>query len=394
MNKICLYAICKNEEKNFQRWIDTYSGKVDLIIVLDTGSEDSTVDLLKEAVKEGKITKYETMKFEPMNFAKARNYCLFLALNHIIKIREPEDDWVFLSMDFDEFIRYNGIDIIRKYWNHNTMDTISLHGHTDGEDERIAKHKVHGYNVYWERSIHEIITIDHKQEKDWISPDFSIYYDHCQDKTKERDYYGLLLNSYDNGDRSIKTLTYICWEAVLHGDNEAILKYGEEALDVLKHNEKDEYFDDPQYEICIRRYLSTYYKNKGDYLSAVFELKKCLYLFSKGKFPELRRIYKDIAELCWAAGWKNESISYYHLCINIKEESLDSVKDKLWLENFDLYGATGDAYLYMELSNAYFYNEQYYESYLYCKKAIELDPKNEWISNNYKIIEDKLENFL
>jgi len=45
--KICVYAICKNEEQFVERWVDSMS-EADSIIVLDTGSTDNTVNKLKE----------------------------------------------------------------------------------------------------------------------------------------------------------------------------------------------------------------------------------------------------------------------------------------------------------------------------------------------------------
>ena len=45
--KIYVYAICKNEEKFVDRWADSMS-EADGIFVLDTGSEDKTVQKLKK----------------------------------------------------------------------------------------------------------------------------------------------------------------------------------------------------------------------------------------------------------------------------------------------------------------------------------------------------------
>ncbi|MCI8588351.1 MAG: glycosyltransferase, partial [Bacilli bacterium] len=45
--KICVYAICKNEEKHIERWIESVK-EADDIYVLDTGSTDNSVKLLKK----------------------------------------------------------------------------------------------------------------------------------------------------------------------------------------------------------------------------------------------------------------------------------------------------------------------------------------------------------
>ena len=44
--KIAVYTICKNESAFVNRWVDSMS-EADGIYVLDTGSEDDTVEKLK-----------------------------------------------------------------------------------------------------------------------------------------------------------------------------------------------------------------------------------------------------------------------------------------------------------------------------------------------------------
>ena len=47
MVKIAVYAIAKNEAKHVKRWYEATKG-ADVRIVLDTGSEDNTYDLLQK----------------------------------------------------------------------------------------------------------------------------------------------------------------------------------------------------------------------------------------------------------------------------------------------------------------------------------------------------------
>ena len=46
--KICVYAICKNEEKFAEAWMESVK-EADMVVVLDTGSTDRTVSILKNA---------------------------------------------------------------------------------------------------------------------------------------------------------------------------------------------------------------------------------------------------------------------------------------------------------------------------------------------------------
>ena len=68
--KIAAVAIAKNEERNLKDFLGTIKD-FDEVVVVDTGSTDTTARLLREAgIKViGKV-------FEPFDFSEARNYSL------------------------------------------------------------------------------------------------------------------------------------------------------------------------------------------------------------------------------------------------------------------------------------------------------------------------------
>ena len=70
--KICVYAISKNEEKFVDRWYESMKD-ADEIYVLDTGSTDNTISLLKE-----KGVHVVTKIIKPWRFDVARNESLSL----------------------------------------------------------------------------------------------------------------------------------------------------------------------------------------------------------------------------------------------------------------------------------------------------------------------------
>ena len=85
--KIAVYTICKNESAFVDRWVDSMS-EADGIFVLDTGSEDDTVEKLKArgvTVGEAEII--------PWRFDTARNLSLELV---------PKDFDVCVCTDLDE----------------------------------------------------------------------------------------------------------------------------------------------------------------------------------------------------------------------------------------------------------------------------------------------------
>ena len=101
MTKICLCSIMRNESKIVKRQLDSIKEVVDCISICDTGSEDNTVELIKEWGKENNVP--TAVHFEPfqnfgynrtLSFQMAKksfpdaDYCLFLDADMILKI-EP-----------------------------------------------------------------------------------------------------------------------------------------------------------------------------------------------------------------------------------------------------------------------------------------------------------------
>ena len=63
MNKICVYAIAKDEALQVQSWYESMKF-ADHIIVLDTGSTDNTVELLQQLGVEVHQKQYEHFRFD------------------------------------------------------------------------------------------------------------------------------------------------------------------------------------------------------------------------------------------------------------------------------------------------------------------------------------------
>lgn len=85
--KIVVYAICKNEARFVDRWMDSM-GEADRVVVLDTGSTDDTVARLKAR---GAAVAVEPIS--PWRFDTARNRSLELV---------DEDADICVCTDLDE----------------------------------------------------------------------------------------------------------------------------------------------------------------------------------------------------------------------------------------------------------------------------------------------------
>ena len=99
--KVCVYAICKNEEKFADRWMDSM-GEADLVVVLDTGSEDGTAERLR--ARGAQVTVEQIL---PWRFDAARNRSLELV---------PEDVDLCVCTDLDEVFRPGWREALEQAW--------------------------------------------------------------------------------------------------------------------------------------------------------------------------------------------------------------------------------------------------------------------------------------
>ena len=83
MFKIVAYSILKNEQNNVVPWIESLVKSVNQIVLLDTGSEDSSVSLIKEMQNKypGKIELHQAL-IDPFDFSIARNMAMEQAQKH------------------------------------------------------------------------------------------------------------------------------------------------------------------------------------------------------------------------------------------------------------------------------------------------------------------------
>ena len=102
--KVCVYAISKNEEKFVDRWYESMK-EADYIVVLDTGSTDNTVNLLKEMG-----VNVTTKVISPWRFDVARNASLDLV---------PKDTDICVCTDLDEVFESGWRCKLESVWNEN-----------------------------------------------------------------------------------------------------------------------------------------------------------------------------------------------------------------------------------------------------------------------------------
>ena len=195
--KVCVYAICKNEEKFIERWYKSIKD-ADYICVLDTGSCDNSVSLLK---KLGVNVKEETIN--PFRFDVARNKALSMV---------PDDIDICISLDLDEVIKPNWKEELNRIYKPEINRVRYLYNWSlDEFDKPIVSFycdKIHSRNNYkWINPVHEIL----KYEKDnEVYVNSNIVINHYPDSSKSREsYLGLLELSVKEDPKNDRNMHYL-----------------------------------------------------------------------------------------------------------------------------------------------------------------------------------------
>lgn len=147
--KISLCMIVKNEEKNIKRCIDSALNIVDETIIVDTGSADRTLDIIRSYGSKLKLIEY---KWEN-DFAKARNIYLDHCTGDWILVLDGDEELICDSNRFYEKLSSTKAESFNLHWlnqldNNSEMDSFAYN--------RIFKNS--GYKYY--RAVHEQLNID------------------------------------------------------------------------------------------------------------------------------------------------------------------------------------------------------------------------------------------
>lgn len=366
-NKICVYAIAKNESQNVDKWADSML-EADCVVVLDTGSSDDTVEKLKS-----RGIHVVTKIIKPWRFDVARNESMKLV---------PEDCNILVCTDLDEVFEPGWADVLREKWVYGQTRMCWYkyswsHDQYGNPDRVFWYNKIHCRGYSWKYIVHELLvdngTMDMSNMSE-IFVDSGIMLHHWPLPKDGRDTYLPLLierakEAYAENDEDVMGALYLCHHYAYGG-------YYKESNDEIDKFIKKFYFSAGEFMI------SNILLFKGDNYKALGDKEKTEEYYKKAieKCPTYRDPYISLGEFYIGEG--NFESAKQTLLDGIK----NSVRRYSWLERSNSF----NYHIYDLLDLACYYTGDKKSALAFAEKAYSMCPDDERLKNNVKLIVDTL----
>ncbi len=354
--KICVYAISKNEEKFINRWVDSIKD-ADEIYVLDTGSTDNTVELLKK-----KGVNVISKKITPWRFDVARNESLSLV---------PSDTDICICLDLDEVISEGWRKALEENWDENT-DRIFYNYNWLLDENNIPKvsfyiekiHKRHGYK--WTHPVHEILSLtENKEENKKVVEQITV--NHYPDNTKSRSSYLPLLEfSVKEDPDDDRNMHYLGREYMYYGKYQEAITTLKKHLNMEKAVWKDE-------RCASMRFIARSYRYLEKYKEAIYWYEKAII-----EAPYLRDPYVELALLYYELKDWEKVIFYSDKALEIKESAKSYINEQF----------SWDHTIYDLKSISYYYLNNKEKALENINIALTYASEDERLLNNKKVFEN------
>lgn len=356
--KIVVYGISKNEEKFAERWMQSMS-EADEVVVLDTGSDDQTVSLLREAG-----AKVVTEEISPWRFDTARNRSLDLV---------PEDADICVCTDLDEVFQPGWRKLLEDAWEEGCSQASYRYtwNFTAQGQEGIVFwiEKIHArHDFRWVHPVHEVLQWVGEGLPGKIITVDGLQLNHHPDPHKSRGQYLPLLElSVKEAPRDDRNMHYLGREYLYKGRWDDCIRTLKHHLLMPEATWKDE-------RAASMRYIARACKQKKERETA-----KNWYLQAIAEAPHLREAYMEMAwTLYEEEEW--EGVLYFTGCaLKIAQ------RPKTYISESFAWGS-----LIHDLRSIAFDRLGLYEKGLAeAKKALELEPENERLQKNIEVMEKK-----
>ena len=358
--KICVYAICKNEEQFVERWVKSMI-EADQIYVLDTGSSDNSVEKLK---KLGVNVKTEIIN--PWRFDVARNKSLDLL---------PKDTDICVCTDLDEILEPGWRKKIEKLWKDNTTRLRYNYNWSFDEYNKPSVNfyieKIHKRNNYkWIHPVHETLAYTGKEQEHFITTD-KITLNHYPDLKKSRNSYLPLLElSVKEDPLNDRNMHYLGREYMYHG------KWNKCIDTLIKHlNLKTATWKDER--SASMRFIARAYQNLNRFDEARMWLDKAII-----ETPYLRDPYVERAILEYKQKNWQEVSKYCEDALKITSHEKNYINETF----------SWDYTIFDLLSISNFYQNNIENALFFSNKALEMSPNNKRLITNNNIIKEAIKN--
>ena len=356
--KVCVYAICKNEESFVDRWVDSMK-EADLIVVTDTGSDDSTVEKLRNR---GVVVYVDEIK--PWRFDVARN----VSLGHV-----PADVDICVCTDLDEVFESGWRERLEKTWTPETKVGKYIFNWSlkpDGSpDVQLHYSKIHARSDFkWSYPVHEWLTYLGETPRITVFIE-GLILNHYPDNSKSRGSYLPLLELAVQEDPQGDRVTYYLGREYMYKGE------WQKCIDTLKHHLSLPSAIWNQERCASMRWIAKSYYELGN-LKEMYSW----YYRAIAEAPELRDPYVECAQLAYhLADWPTVFFMIEE-ALKIKEKSTTYVNmGYAWDHTPDDLGAISCYRL-----------EMYDRSLKHAEAALDFTPNDERLQNNQRLIANRI----
>lgn len=360
VNKICVYAIAKNESKNVDGWVESMKD-ADSIVVLDTGSTDDTVERLRSHGVYVEIKTYDSFRFD-----NARNDSLNLV---------PDDCNILVTTDLDERFEPGWAEILKSEWIDGKHTRANYTYRMKDENFDQSLNWIHSREWNWVYPCHEAMG---RTEGIWYYPNETlnlygrVILRHYPDPSKDRtNYIELLKIRYQENPDDPQSFLYLLREYTYYNKwNEIVSE---------------------DYSIRSR---SVNYRNAdagaafiylGDAYCHIGECERGMSCFFESilKYPYERAAYIRLAKELIDGGRPGIAKEILRNALSITKRNVDWT----WCDTEEMW--TWE--LYDWLCVACYWAGEYSEAVSYASKALAASPDNEHVKENLRLSLIKME---
>jgi len=353
--KVVVYAISKNEEGFVNRWYESMK-EADEIYVLDTGSDDNTVSLLKE-----KGVNVKVYEIKPWRFDVARNLSLDMV---------PEDADVCICTDLDEVFVSGWRSELEKVWKDDTNRLRYVYNwKLEGDRPLVTFYgeKIHSRkNFKWVNPVHEVLSYSLGKENILTTDNITI--NHYPDLNKSRgSYLPLLELSVKENPLNDRNMHYLGREYMYYSRWNDCIDTLIKHLNLPSATWKDE-------RCASMRFIARSYIHLSRFDEAKIWLNKAI-----KEASYLREPYVEMAFLEYQLGNYMGVINNCLKALTIKENKKTYINEVFCYDNT----------IYDLLSIAYYNLGLYDIALFYIDKALEYNSNDERLILNREYIKDK-----